>query len=50
MAMGCPGADSSNLVTRQISGKPMVDIAADLFGTTPMLWGRYFNSVAATGR
>lgn len=49
MAMGHPGADSSNLVTRLINGKPMVDVAADLFGQVPVLWGRYFTSVAATG-
>lgn len=49
MATGSPGADSSNLVTRLIDGKPMVDVAADLFGAMPVLWGRYFTSVAATG-
>jgi hypothetical protein len=27
----------------------MVDVAADLLGTMPVLWGRYFTSVAATG-
>src|SRR5262249_3828498 len=49
MAIGSPGADSSNLVTRRIGGKPMVDVAAELFGRMPVLWGRYFTSVAATG-
>jgi hypothetical protein len=49
MAVGSPGADSSNLVTRLIDGKPMVDVAAELFGQMPVLWGRYFTSVAATG-
>lgn len=49
MAVGSPGADSSNLVTRLIGGKPMVDVAAELFGQMPVLWGRYFTSVAATG-
>lgn len=49
MAVGSPGADSSNLVTRLIDGKPMVDVAAELIGQMPVLWGRYFTSVAATG-
>jgi hypothetical protein len=49
MTIGHPGADSSNLVTRHINGKPMVDVATELFGQTPVLWGRYFNSVAASG-
>jgi hypothetical protein len=49
MAIGSPGADSSNLVTRLIGSKPMVDVAAEMFGQMPVLWGRYFTSVAATG-
>src|SRR5882672_7419734 len=49
MAIGRPGADSSNLVTRLIHGKPMVDVAAELFGQMPVLWGRYFTSVATSG-
>src|SRR5258707_1860084 len=49
MTTGSPGADSSNLVTRLIDGKPMVDVAAELFGRMPVLWGRYFTSVAASG-
>src|SRR5258708_2252728 len=49
MAIGSPGADSSNLVTRLIDGKPMVDVAAELFGRMPVLWGRYFTSVATSG-
>src|SRR5215470_12306408 len=49
MAIGSPGADSSNLVTRLIDGKPMVEVAAGLFGRMPVLWGRYFTSVAASG-
>ena len=40
MITGSPGADSSNLVTRLIDGKPMVDVAAELFGRMPVLWGR----------
>jgi hypothetical protein len=49
MAIGSPGADSSNLVTRLINGKPMVDVAAELFGRMPVLWGRYFTSAATSG-
>jgi hypothetical protein len=49
MPIGSPGADSSNLVTRLIDGKPMLDVAATEFGRMPVLWGRYFTSVAATG-
>src|SRR5215468_2860301 len=49
MAIGSPGADSSNLVTRLINGRPMVDVATDLFGRTPVLWGRYFTSAATSG-
>jgi len=49
VAIGSPGADSSNLVTRLINGKPMVDVAAELFGQMPVLWGRYFTSVATSG-
>jgi hypothetical protein len=49
MAIGSPGADSSNLVTRLIDGKPMLDVAAELFGRMPVLWGRYFTSVATSG-
>ncbi len=49
MAIGSPGADSSALVTRHINGKPMLDVAAEMFGRMPVLWGRYFTSVAATG-
>src|SRR5258708_18138132 len=49
MTTGSPGADSSSLVTRLIDGKPMVDVAAALFGRMPVLWGRYFTRVATSG-
>jgi hypothetical protein len=49
MAIGSPGADSSNLVTRLIDGEPMLDVAAKMFGEMPVLWGRYLTSVATTG-
>src|SRR5260370_36845281 len=47
--MRSPGADSPTLVSRLIDGKPMVDVAAELFGRMPVLWGRYFTSVATSG-
>ena len=46
---GKPGADSSNLVTSQINGKTLIDLAAELFGAMPAFWGRYFTSVQSTG-
>jgi hypothetical protein len=49
MAKGKPGADSSVLVTNQIQGKTLVQLASDLFGGVPAFWGRYFTSVASSG-
>jgi hypothetical protein len=49
MAKGMPGADSSSLVTTQIGGRNLIELATDLFGQTPVVWGRYFTSVATTG-
>lgn len=49
MAKGRAGADSSSLVTSQIGGKSLVDLAAETLGETPVLWGRYFTSAATTG-
>jgi len=49
MAVGSPGADSSTLVTGLINGRPMIDVASDLFGQTPVVWGRYFTDAATTG-
>jgi hypothetical protein len=49
MAVGVPGADSSNLVTSQIGGQNLIDLASNLFGRPPVVWGRYFTSVASTG-
>jgi len=49
MAIGKPGADSSVLVTNQIQGKALVQLATDLFGQTPLFWGRYFTSVSTSG-
>jgi hypothetical protein len=49
MAKGRPGADSSVLVTHQIQGKTLVQLASELFGAPPILWGRYFTSASTTG-
>jgi hypothetical protein len=49
MAVGVPGADSSNLVTSQIGGQNLIDLATNVFGRPPVVWGRYFTSVASTG-
>jgi hypothetical protein len=49
MAKGKPGADSSSSVTLQLQGKNLIQLAQDLFGTTPVLWGRYFASATAAG-
>jgi hypothetical protein len=49
MAKGQAGADSASLVTSQIGGKTLVELAAGTFGAMPVLWGRYFTSVSATG-
>ena len=49
MAQGMPGADSASLVTTQIDGRNLIELATDLFGRTPVVWGRYFTSVATTG-
>jgi hypothetical protein len=48
MAFGLPGADSSIIVTHQINGRTLIDLATDLFGQTPV-WGRYFTSAATSG-
>jgi hypothetical protein len=49
MESGKPVADSSVPVTTQIDGTSLLDLAAQLFGETPVLWGRYFTSTATTG-
>jgi len=46
MAKGKAGADSSVPVNSQIQGKNLIQVAADMFQTTPVLWGRYFTSVS----
>ena len=49
MAKGEAGADSSVVVTSQIKGKNLVQLASDLFGQPPAFWGRYFTSVSTPG-
>jgi|SRR5215470_3062065 len=49
MAKGKPGADSSVLVTSQIGGKPLVELAIELYGEAPAFWGRYFTSASTGG-
>jgi hypothetical protein len=49
MAKGMPGADSSTLVTSQIGGQNLIGLATDLFGQTPVVWGRYFTSASTSG-
>ena len=49
MSKGRPGADSSDLVTSQIGGRTLVDLATETFGEKPSFWGRYFTSAATTG-
>jgi hypothetical protein len=44
MARGSAGADSSTLVTAS-----MIQAATQLFGETPVLWGRYFTSPTTGG-
>jgi hypothetical protein len=49
MAKGKPGADSSVLVTTQIGGKSLVELANELYGEPPVFWGRYFTSNSGSG-
>ena len=49
MAIGLPGADSALIVTSRINGRTLIDLATDVFGQTPVVWGRYFTSAAVTG-
>jgi hypothetical protein len=45
VAQGQPGADSSLAVTT-----PLIQSATNLYGATPVFWGRYFTSVDTVGR
>src|SRR5215467_15339023 len=49
MAKGKPGADSSVPVNSEIQGKNLIELATELFGSAPVLWGRYFSSASTPG-
>jgi hypothetical protein len=49
MAEGLFGADSSTLVTHQIGGRGLVELAEANFGELPVVWGRYFTSAGTSG-
>jgi len=49
MPKGRLGADSSMLVTTQIAGKTLVQLAVELYGEPPVFWGRYFTSTSTGG-
>ena len=49
MAKGKPGTDSSVLVTSQIGGKGLIDLAKSFYGDVPVFWGRYFTSTSTGG-
>jgi hypothetical protein len=49
MAKGRPGADSSTLVTSQINGKNLVELAQGKFEAPLVLWGRYFTRASSPG-
>jgi hypothetical protein len=36
-------------MTSQIGDQNLIDLATNLFGRPPVVWGRYFTSVATTG-
>lgn len=48
MPKGKPGADSSTLVTHRIGGKTLIELSEELYGQTPVLWGRYFKRFGNT--
>jgi hypothetical protein len=48
MAKGKPGVDSSALVTTQISGQGLIQLAQALYGEMPVFWGRYFTSTSGS--
>lgn len=49
MAIGLPGVDSSVVVTSQIDGQTLIDLAVAQFGQAPSVWGRYFKSPTNPG-
>jgi hypothetical protein len=49
MPTGRPTADSASLVTQMVNGQNLIAFATALYGTAPVLWGRYFKSAAHAG-
>ena len=49
MAKGSPEADSSASVNTPVTGKNLVQLATEAYGSKPVFWGRYFTSISATG-
>ncbi|MGA2267643.1 MAG: hypothetical protein ABSH44_04135 [Bryobacteraceae bacterium] len=49
MAKGKPGADSSVMVTNQVGGDGLIDLAKAHYGETPVFWGRYFATTSTGG-
>ncbi|HEV7643858.1 MAG TPA: hypothetical protein VGO50_07970 [Pyrinomonadaceae bacterium] len=45
MSKGRPGADSSIVVSHQINGVNLLDLATGHFGEAPLFWGRYFKNL-----
>jgi hypothetical protein len=49
MPTGHPGADSAVPLTSQVQGLNLVRLANQLYGASPVFWGRYFSSVSVAG-
>src|SRR5215469_1497817 len=49
VAKGKAGADSSVMVTSQVMGQGLIDLAKALYGEMPVFWGRYFTSTSTGG-
>ena len=49
MPTGRPTADSGSLVTSTVNGQGLIAYATALYGTAPVLWGRYFKSATNSG-
>ena len=48
MPQGLSGVDSDAVVTSQIGGQTLLDLASSLYGGNPAFWGRYFKRPSAT--
>ena len=49
MSTGRPTADSASLVTQMVNGQSLIAFTTALYGTAPVLWGRYFKSPTGGG-